>query len=71
MNISEEKFVVWLAALFGGGALLAMPIFLDFDGLFAVIEIVGGICVIGYALRKLSGVLRLPSPRDSGKKRFG
>jgi hypothetical protein len=71
MNTSEEKFVIWLAALGGGGALLAMPIFLDFDDLFAVIEIVGGICVIGYALGKLYGVLRLPSPRDSGKKRFG
>jgi hypothetical protein len=70
MNTSEEKFVVWLAALFGGGALLAMPIFLDFDGLFAVIEIVGGICVIGYALGKLYGVLRLPSHRGS-RKPFG
>ena len=70
MNTSEEKFVVWLAALCGGGALLAMPIFLDFDGLFAVVEIVGGICVIGYALRKLYGVIRLPSPRRS-RKPFG
>jgi hypothetical protein len=70
MNTSEEQFVVWLAALGGGIVLLAMPIFLDFDGLFAVMEIVGGICVIGYALRKLYGVIRLPSPRRS-RKPFG
>jgi hypothetical protein len=43
MNTSEEKFVVWLAALGGGIALLAMPIFLELDGLLAVMEIVGGI----------------------------
>ncbi len=71
MNTSEEKFVVWLAALGGGIALLAMPIFLELDGLLAVMEIVGGICLIGCALWKLYGVIRLPSPRDLRKKRFG
>jgi hypothetical protein len=70
MNTSEERFVVWLAALGGGGVLIAMPIFLDLDGLLAVVEFVSGICVSGYALWKLYGVIRLPSPRGS-HNRFG
>jgi hypothetical protein len=71
VNTTEERFVVWLATLCGGFVLLAMPIFLGLDGLVAVMEAVAGICVIGYAARKLYGVIRLPSPRELRKKRFG
>ena len=71
MNTTEERFVVWAAALCGGIVLLTMPIFLGLDGLLAVMEAVAGVCVMGYAARKLYGVIRLPSPREVRKKRFG